>query len=183
MDALYELPVQVKKHPMSLLEIGPVCINGAPDSLSSVASGNEEIARVLDAYLAEHKTPGYERLELVSAVIVPVNNEACHSLRVLDARRCCLHPELSYLSMPYAAALAVSIENEPGLVEEIQTQLRLHALFFARAPHQDHVPILQVGPSGSAGVYRWGMGGDPCGPIGLVYLGSAVCVNDLTSTD
>lgn len=180
MDALHE-PIQLRRLETLLYGIGPVCINGAPDALISVASGNEGIAEVLSEHLDRSvEQAGEKKYELVSAVIVPVKNEACHSLRVLDARRCRRHPQLGYLPVPYAAALAVSLENDLGLVEEIQTKLRLHTLFFARAPHQDHVPIIQVGQTGDAGVYGWGMRGDPCGSIGLVYRGSLGRVKEIS---
>lgn len=184
MDALYEQPMRVKKHSTSFIEIGPRCINSAPDALRSVASGNEGIAEVLSKHLDRSVEQEYvESYQLVKAVIVPVNNDACHSLRVLDNWRHCRHPELRYLPVPYAAALAVSLENDPGLVKEILKKLRLHTLFFVRPPREDEHPIIQVGQSGAASVYRWGMSGDPCGPIGLVYQGSTVPVSDQISID
>ena len=153
-------------------EFGPVCVNGTPDALRSVASGNEEIARVLDAYLAEHEAPGYEYFELVTVAIVRVDNFACDSLRLLDAWRHRHHPELGYLSVPHAVVLAAHLANERELIEEIRSKLGLGSLFFVTPPRQDHAPICMIGQSGTAGVYRWGMGGDPCGQIGLVYARS-----------
>jgi hypothetical protein len=90
--------------------------------------------------------------------------------------------------MSHAAVIAVSLENEIELIDMIKTELALHSLFFVVPPHAGHTPtvttpIIQVSQLGTVGVYHWGMGGDPYGPIGLVYLRSAERLEGLTISD